>query len=279
MERKQPISKLVFELYDKSEYYSNILSVYVEENLVSRYTQQDMVDLFRVLPSKFISICPMSLCDSLLADLKIQVSDKQLAALGFVMFGISMHDDIVDELYDDRKKIADLLFSGNIACNEGIRMLLESENRDEIEVLLSAVNQNHYFQQYNIYTLWSKKPKCFAEYLDGLQHDIEFMRIGIKYGLAIAKRMEMIDILSEFIESYAYAIQLLDDLREVEEDKEKGYFSYPVLEGSPYIETTEKILFFTQKLRSSLPSDFYNLIKIADNFECVVYKYLNKQVL
>lgn len=275
MERKQPISKLITQLYAKSEYYSQILSKYTNSELVAKYKNKELNDMFEILPTKFISICPMSLCDSLLLDLGINVTEKQLAALGFVMFGISMHDDIVDEMYEDRKTISDLLFAGNIACNEGIKILLDKETTTELATLLSVVNQNHFYQQYNIYTLWTKKPNDFSEYLDGLQHDIAFMQIGIEYGLSIAGRPELIKDLNEFIKNYAYGIQLLDDLREAEEDKEKGYFSYPVIEGSPYKKTIEKIIEFTNKLKISLNDDFKNLRKIAIAFENVVTNYLN----
>ena len=189
-QRREPISKLIYDLYEKPEYYSKILEKHVDEYL-RKYDNKHLQRLFDILPYKFIAICPIALCDSLLVDLGEKCSDKQLAALGFVMFGISMHDDIVDELFNDRQLVANLLFSGNIACNEGIKLLAESNQTKELSNLLSVVNENHFYQHYNIYTLWSKKPSEFDEYLDGLKHDIAFIRIGLEYALTIASKCEM----------------------------------------------------------------------------------------
>lgn len=84
-------SDLVNDLYDDSVYYSEILSRFADERL-SKYKNAELQEMFTIIPHKFISMCPMALCSALLMDLNVQVSKAELAALGFVMFGISVHD-------------------------------------------------------------------------------------------------------------------------------------------------------------------------------------------
>jgi hypothetical protein len=174
----------------------------------------------------------------------------------------------------DRRFVADLLFAGNIVCNEGIAILSELGKTSQLNRLLFSVNQNHFYQHYNIYSLWTKKPSDFSEYLDGLQHDIAFMKIGINYALSIAGRIDTEKLFDEFAINYAFGIQLLDDLREAEKDEKNGYYSYPVIEGHPYTTTSNKLPEYADKAAKSLPDNYIRLKKLADNLKNVVDTYL-----
>ena len=66
--------------------------------LVDRYGGGTQVaECFAAIPNRIICVCPMVLCDTMLADVSVSAPDDLLGGLGLAMYSISTHDDVVDE--------------------------------------------------------------------------------------------------------------------------------------------------------------------------------------
>ncbi len=89
-----------------------------------RYGDAGLSRQLASMRSRFVSLGPMALCDSVLSDLGTAAPDDLLAGIGLMAFHISTHDDIVDETPDSRAGISALLYSGNIALAEGVGLLI-----------------------------------------------------------------------------------------------------------------------------------------------------------
>ena len=183
-------SDVLRELYGEVEYYGSLLTPYTAD-LVERYPHPLFDKLFSSLGKRMIAVCPMAFCNNLLKDLGETPEAKDLAALGLHMLAISTHDDIADEMPQDRIELASLLYAGNIATNEGSKILVEQGKLQGAKVLLGEVNKNHFYQQHVVETLWQRAPQSFEEYRDGINHICVFSGIGLKYALALAGREDL----------------------------------------------------------------------------------------
>ena len=209
----------------------------------------------------------MKFCESLADDLGKKIKDKELAALGLHMLAISTHDDVVDEMNNNRTQTAALIYAGNITSNEGSKLLLDQKSRKSASLLLDKVNQNHYQQQLVVETLWTRPPKSFEEYKEGVRHICVFVEIGLEYGLALVDREELGAKIRKYADGYGIALQLIDDLREVEEDKKYGYWSYPIVEGRPYKRSFKELFYHIKLCRQSVPKSWKNLQDLTNRLE------------
>lgn len=263
-------SDILEELYGKAEYYESLLTPYTTD-IRKRYPHPILNKLFGSLGKRMIAVCPMAFCNNLLKDLNKTPEAKDLAALGLHMLAISTHDDIADEMPKDRIKLASLLYAGNIATNEASKILVEQGNIQAAKVLLDAVNDNHFYQQHVVETLWQRAPKSFKEYRDGINHICVFSGIGLKYALALAGREDLTEKIDNFANGYGVALQLIDDLREVNEDKRIGYWSFPITEGEPYKKSFEELFKHIKICKEAIPSDWKNLLDLAERLEKFAY--------
>lgn len=230
-------SSLIGDLYGDVTRYRELLKPAVMA-VADSYQDEGLRELFLNLPNKVIALAPMAICDAFCFDLTGNPADDvALTALGLTMLPISTHDDVVDEMPRERDLVSRLIFSGNIMAIEGVRMLLKTENKKAADVLMQQINLNHLYQRKNILLLWENKATNFANYRKGIEHICIFNSIGAFYGCALANREDVLNKARDFSEGYGVAMQLIDDIREVEEDLEAGYSSFPLLENAPYKES------------------------------------------
>lgn len=227
-------------LFGETEKYRALL-VPVAERLIRQYPQPEFVDPWRSLPDRSISIAPMLLCDALVSDLGGRVSETVLTAIGACCFHISTHDDVVDEMPGDRSMVAALTYSGTIALIEGLRLLRQVGAPRVEDAMLEQIARNHELQQQCVRLLWAKRPSSFAEYHRGIAHDAVFAAIGLRTGLAVVNRPDLVARIEAMAEGYGTAFQLLDDIAEVREDARHGYASYPIVEGAPYAVSLQEV--------------------------------------
>lgn len=71
----------------------------------------------------------------------------------------------------------------------------------------------------------------------------------------------------EFAEGYGVALQIIDDLRKMKEDKKSGYSSLPLSEGPPFTQTFEQFYLHIIKARESLQPEWKRMQKLVDNLE------------
>ena len=259
-------SDVLRELYGDIGKFSKILKPHTDR-ISSRYKNPNLSPMFNSLGGRMIAVGPMAFCRALTKDLGYKVSSNELSALGLAMLAISTHDDVVDEMSRDRILTAALVYSGNIASNEALKLLLKSDNPKAGIVLLDAINTNHFFQQHVIETIWQKPPRTFLEYKKAVNHICVFVSIGLKYAASLAKKRSLNKTIEKYSEGYGIALQLIDDLREVEEDKEAGYYSFPIAEGPPYKESFEKLRGHIEIAKDAAPNGWKNLRKLTENLE------------
>lgn len=264
-------SGILEELLGHVEFYQKLLKPY-QSQLIKDYPNPHLKQHFLSLNWKIISLGTMALCDHLLKDLNQNVNPKDLVALGLHMLAISTHDDVVDEMPKDRILLSSLVFAGNIATNEGSRLLISQGKTKAADILLKSINTNHFYQQHNIETLWTKKPNSFKEYIDGITHTGTLMRIGLNYALVLAGKVDLQDKTDRYAHYYGMAIQLIDDIREVDEDIANGYWSYPVIEGFPYKKSLDQLFIYIKKDRKTIPQNWSYLHNSLDRLEEVANK-------
>ncbi len=243
--------------------YTGLLRV-VAERLMAKYSDEAFRPFFRTLPERSICIAPMVLCDALSADLGARVPDHVLQALGAMCFHISTHDDVVDERPRERRKLAALTYTGNLAFHEGIRLLRIAREQAVREAILERIAENHVLQQRCVAELWEAAPRSFTDYRHGIDHDRAFTWIGIAAALAWTERSDLQVRLDEFCLGYGVAFQLLDDIAEVREDTALGYHSFPLLEGPPYAESLRQIDVHLRQAEEALDPAWSNLRKLIE---------------
>src|SRR3989344_4038267 len=169
----------------------------------------------------------------------------------------------------ERTKLAALVYAGNISSNEGSKILLLQGNAAAATVLLDKINENHYCQQKVVETLWTKPPATFSEYKEGVQHIRVFIEIGLHYGLSLAGRKDLERQVKKYAEGYGIALQLIDDLREIEEDKTFGYWSYPIVEGEPFKRSFKELYRHIDICKKSVPVSWKNLQELTKRLEAL----------
>lgn len=262
-------SDILVQLYGDIKKYQTILEPY-QNDLITGYPNANLEQLFSSINKKIIAVAPMAFCETLLLDLDKKVDNQDLAALGLHMLSISTHDDVVDEMPRDRIGLAALVYAGNIASNEGSKILLKRGKRVAADILLKTINENHYYQQHVIETLWQSKPESLKDYLDGVHHICVFVSIGLMYALALADRMDLKEQIKAYSNGYGIALQLVDDLRETEEDKKNGYWSFPLIEGKPYTESFNQIKLNIKQARAAIPEEWRRMRSLLDKLELYV---------
>lgn len=259
-------SEILGLLYGDTSHFSQILAPHVKL-LEKTYPDKNLAPLFSSLGKRIISIAPMKFCEAIARDLGKKMKDEQLAALGLHMLAISTHDDVIDELSSNRTTTAALVYAGNIASNEGSKLLVKLGKKGPSSTLLDKINENHYFQQRVVETLWTRPPVTFSEYKEGIRHIRVFIEIGLSYGLALAGRKDLERKIKKYAEGYGIALQLVDDLREIEEDKTLGYWSYPIVEGEPYKRSFEELVRHIDICKKSIPGSWKNLQELVKRLE------------
>ena len=259
-------SDILKQLYGDIEKYQAVLDPY-QNKLIKQYPSSNLTDLFSSINKKMIAIAPMVFCESLLLDLGEEVRNEDLAALGLHMLAISTHDDVVDEMPQNRVKLGALIYAGNIASNEGSKILNKQGKHDAAEVLLQTINRNHFYQQHVLETLWQHKPESFETYIDGVHHICVFVAIGLLYALALCDRMDLRKQIEVYGCGYGIALQLIDDLRETEEDRKNGYWSFAITEGEPYTKSLQQISSHIHKAKEAISPQWKRLHNLLDSLE------------
>jgi len=204
------------------------------DRLIKKYPNRNLAPVFSILPEKLITIGPMALCDDLTQDLGGVCSENILAAIGLSCLLITTHDDVVDETPKNRADLAALIYAGNIAGLEGMEILLKENLAGVAKILIETIAENHYRQQFRVDCLWEKKPKSFREYRHGIEDVCSLAAIGPLCALAVTGREKLQRVIARWSVGYGVALQMIDDIREFEEDKLAGYTSFPLLEGKPF---------------------------------------------
>lgn len=241
-------------------------------SLLKRYPNKNLSPIFATLQSKLLTVGPMALCDYLASDLGKVCPNDVLAAIGLVCLEISAHDDVVDETPEIQSKLAALVYAGNIAALEGIRILCQKDRKRIANIIISLVNQNHYLQQMRVEKLWERKPSNFIDYQDGVKDGTVLVQIGLFPALEMAGRDDLRQQLTRFSESYALVLQLIDDIREVEEDKVHGYHSFPILEGFPFKKSFKAIEKHLRLAKESLHPGWEKMNSLVEKLKVLVPK-------
>ena len=269
-------SSLVGDLYGDVTRYRELLIPVVAE-VVKSYPDAGLEKLFIVLPKKVIALAPMVICEAFHFDLTGKsVDDKALIALGMTMLPISTHDDIVDEMPKERDLVSCLVFAGNIMAIEGTRMLIEMDQKKALDILLQQINLNHYYQRKNISLIWENKATNFSDYRPGIEHICVFNSIGALFGCALAEREDVREKALGFANGYGVAMQLIDDIREVEEDREVGYSSFPLLEGAPYKESFRQLFLHLDLAEKNLDENWLKVREVVARMRTYAQKLQNE---
>lgn len=243
---KKTSSNLLIYLLGNIERYEKIL-VKETKKLKKKYSNKNLASVFSIIPKKLITIGPMALCDDLTQDLGKSCNDNILAAIGLSCFPITTHDDVVDETPEERAKLAALIYAGNIAGLEGTNLLFKENYGELAEILFKTIIKNHYQQQFRVELLWDKKPKNFKDYKEGIKDVCSLTSIGPLCALAITKRYDLTKKINNFAANYSIVLQLIDDIREIEEDKLTSYTSFPLLENKPFKKSFKAINIYLKK--------------------------------
>src|SRR3989344_6442071 len=220
-------SQIMESLFGDIKRFQSILQRCIEYLILEYGGRTSLPEHFRVLPDRIICICPMVLCESLLADLGYSAPDDLLGPLGLSMYSISTHDDIVDERPIDRQLVAGLLYAGNIASLHGISLLNFNGYPEIAKEVVHLVNLNHCFQTDIVSSLWVE-PKDELEYLRAIQHTGYWAAIGPCVAVSYAGRPDLKDFAMKFGEHYGRMCQVYDDTREIDDDLQNGYYSLAI---------------------------------------------------
>lgn len=256
-------------LFGNAKKYSKIMKE-ESDRLCRRYADSDLAKNFSEMPNRVICLMPMALCDAIVEDLGKKCSKDVLAAVGLCAFPIGTYDDIVDEMPRDRRDVAGLAYSGSIAGLEGMRILFDKNKHAVAQALIDTINQNHFRQQRVVDLLWEGKKITKERYIEGIHHVIDFTSIGLMAGIAEAGRPDLKERMMRFSEGYGLALQIIDDLMEVEEDKATTYKSFAVVEGKPYTKTFEIAFDRIKKARKNLDPEWKKMNKFVDNAEMLL---------
>lgn len=246
--------------------YTSLMKAW-SKKLNTFYPDKHLSAIFSGMPRHTITIMPMALCDGLAKDLDKKPGKQLLSAIGLCCLLISTHDDVVDEMPKDRRILASLVYGGNIAGLWGTKLLLSNKYTGIAGVLFDSISQNHYLQQLVVEKLWETKKITVRGYLDGIKHISVFAAIGPLCALAYTKKPELKQRVLKFAYSYGIALQLIDDLREQEEDKEFGYKSLPLLEGAPYKKSFSLLYQNIALARAALLPSWKNMNSFIDRLE------------
>jgi hypothetical protein len=256
-------SQIMGEVFGDTNLFSQILKKEADR-ILKKYKDRDLAGCFSEMPYRSIALIPMIMYDAMMRDLGRKPDKKILVAVGLLCFPIGTHDDVVDEMPRTRRRTAALIYSGNIAALEGMRILSWKGIPEVVDVLIESINQNHYRQQRVVSILWEGKKISVKRYFDGISHIVDFVSIGLLAALAEAERMDLKERIMNFSKGYGYAIQLIDDIREVDEDQKMGYSSLPMTEKRKFALSLKLAHEYLDFARRSIPREWKNLNAIID---------------
>jgi hypothetical protein len=256
-------SQIMGEVFGDTNLFSQALKKEADR-ILKKYEDKDLVKCFEKMPYRSITLIPMIMYDAMMRDLGRKPDKEILAAIGLLCFPIGTHDDVVDEMPRTRRKIAALIYSGNIAALEGMRILSWKGMPEVVDALVESINQNHYRQQRVVGILWEGKKISVKKYFDGISHIVDFVSIGLLAALADVERMDLKERIMNFSKGYGYAIQLIDDMREVDEDKKMGYSSLPMMDKRKFMLSLKLAHEYLDFARRSIPREWKNLNAIID---------------
>jgi len=157
------------------------------KKLIKKYPNKNLAQVFSILPRKIITIAPMAVCDDLVQDLGGSCDKNILAAVGLSCLPITTHDDVVDETPKNKSNLAALVYAGNIAGLEGMKILLQKNYLNITPILIKTIIENHYRQQFRTDLLWEKKPKNFRDYRYGREFEEDKLTSYTSYPLLEGK--------------------------------------------------------------------------------------------
>ena len=234
----------------------------IANDLVKKYKNKNLKPIFQSLPYRSITTGPMSMCYRLCKDLGMNASTPLLQAVGTVCLHISTHDDLIDETPVSQIDQAALLYAGNVSFIEGLLLLQKALPANKQKLMLEQVARNHELQQVCTETLWQTKPNRYSDYLVGVQHDGALVGIGVTAALSFCNKEALWPKIQNACHDYGTALQLLDDIAEVEEDRLSGYNSYPLTEGAPYKHSFSQIYKHLDKARSKINPEWTNFLEL-----------------
>lgn len=220
-------SELITRLYGDTSKFELLIEE-EKQNLISLYPNSGLNFLFEKMSSRVITIAPMVLCEAILSDLKISGHDNLLKGIGLTSFHISTHDDVVDEMPNDRQYIANLIYAGNITKCHGIKILVENNMLLEVKSLLDTLSMENLYQTEIITKLW-QKPTNEANYIDAIVTTRNWAFIGLEMAIVYANKPELKSFIKEYSYLYGNLCQIIDDMREIKEDIDNKYYSLPII--------------------------------------------------
>lgn len=269
VEIKGRSSDLIQDLFGDTRQYSKAVASF-GRSLRRKYPDEQLASIFAKLESRTVTILPMAFCDALSSDLKNPVSKQTLAAVGLACVVVATHDDVVDEMPSDQKILAGLVYGGDITNLHAIRTLMGSGDHRVVPTLIDTLTQNHYLQTKVVDKLWNTGPVSNEQYFDAVKHWCAFCSIGPMCALALSDRMDLKNRVQKFSTAYGTAFQLLDDVREIDEDKAGGYQSIPVQEGYPYTETFRLMHSRVNQAKELLSPRWLRMNQLVDSMQRVV---------
>lgn len=264
-------SDLLNDLFGDTTEYSKSLSIY-GRILIKKYPDKQLSKIFSNLGSRTITILPMAFCDAFSSDLGNPINKKILAAIGLTCVIVANHDDVVDEMPTDQKTLASLVYGGDIMNLYGLQILSDTKNHLIVNTLIDSLNQSHFQQKLVVDKLWQNQIITRERYFDAIKHWCTFCSIGPLCALAMANKMRLKDRVIKFATAYGRAFQLLDDLKEIDEDLTRGYKSIPNQEGFPYTETFKQIYSHIKVARDITAPKWQRVNILIDNIESTVIK-------
>lgn len=269
VEIKGRSSDILNNLFGDTSKYTQAVSVY-GRSLNRMYPDEELSKIFSHLGNRTVTILPMAFCDAFSSDLGNPVNKKILAAVGLACVVVATHDDVVDETPAEQKTLAGLVYGGDITNLYALKTLFNSGNNLVVNTLIDTLNQNHFLQRRVVDKLWGTQGVSNEQYFDAVRHWCTFCSIGPLCALALADRMSLKSRIVRFSTGYGTAFQLLDDLREIDEDKKGGYQSIPGQEGYPYGETFRQLHAHIDLARDATSRRWQKVNRLLDNMERIV---------
>lgn len=217
-----------FILGDLSRYQKILME---EKNkLTKAFPDEAILDsMFNGISGRIINLCPMVLCDRMCIDiLGKEAPDNLLAGIGLSMYPISTHDDLADEFPQQRLVAAGLVYSGDISALVGTKILIDNGYANVMAGIINDICTNHYYQTLIINSLW----RCSTDeagYMKAISHTKYWAVIGLRAAIIYSQRSDLHDFVHEFADYYGTVCQLFDDMREIDDDVENGYWSLPII--------------------------------------------------
>lgn len=164
------VSKFSRKLFGASVEKHAKLLMNEKPRLLKKYNDGNLRKEIAALDTKFISLAPMALCESILTDLGVPGPEDLLTGIGLMAFHISTHDDLINERPENKETCAALLYSGNILLLEGIERLIKAGYARVLPSLLDSIRTNHLMQQRVVNILFRTKRPTIAQYNEGIRH-------------------------------------------------------------------------------------------------------------